>query len=148
MTESPGEILLVEDDPYDLELTLHALKRNHLADRVQVVRDGTEVFDLVLGTGVHAERPARSAPKLILLDLKLPKVAGMEVLRRIKSDPRTRTIPVVVLTSSFEDRDLLESYRLGANSFITKPGDFEQFVAAVGQLGHYWLLLNEPPHTD
>lgn len=145
MIENPIEILLVEDNPNDVELALHALKKNNLTNHIHVVRDGAEALEFLFGSGEYAGREINHAPKVILLDLKLPKVDGMEVLRRIKSDERTRSIPVVVLTSSREERDIVESYRLGVNSYITKPVDFEQFTEAVRQLGLYWLLLNQPP---
>jgi two-component system response regulator len=145
MIENSIEILLVEDNPNDVELTLHALKKNNLTNRVHIVRDGAEALEYLFGSGAYAGRDINHAPKVILLDLKLPKVDGKEVLRRIKSDERTRSIPVVVLTSSREERDIVESYRLGVNSYITKPVDFEQFTEAVRQLGLYWLLLNQPP---
>lgn len=139
------EILLVEDNPNDVELALHALKKNNIANSIHVVRDGAEALDFLFGTGANAGNAINYRPKVILLDLKLPKVDGMEVLKRIKSDERTRMIPVVVLTSSREERDIVESYKLGVNSYITKPVDFEQFTEAVRQLGLYWLLLNQPP---
>jgi two-component system, response regulator len=145
MIENSIEILLVEDNPNDVELTLHALKKNNIANRIHVVRDGAEALEYLFGSGADAGVDANHTPKVILLDLKLPKVDGMEVLQRIKSDERTRPIPVVVLTSSTEERDIVESYRLGVNSYITKPVDFEQFTEAVRQLGLYWLLLNQPP---
>jgi two-component system response regulator len=145
MVENSIEILLVEDNPNDVELTLHALKNNKLTNRIQVVRDGVEALEYLFGTGEYSGRDPNHTPKVILLDLKLPKVDGLEVLKRIKSDERTRMIPVVVLTSSREERDIVESYRLGVNSFIIKPVDFEQFTEAVRQLGLYWLLLNQPP---
>ena len=145
MAESPVEILLVEDNPDDVELTLHALERYHVANRVHVVRDGAEALDFIFARGPYAERDIKNTPKVILLDLKLPLVSGLEVLKQIKDDPRTQMIPIVVLTSSREERDLVESYRLGTNSYIVKPVDFEQFTEAARQLGLYWLLLNEPP---
>jgi two-component system response regulator len=145
MVENSIEILLVEDNPNDVELALHALKKNNIANNIHVARDGAEALEFLFGTGEFAKRIINRPPKVILLDLKLPKVDGMEVLKRIKSDERTRSIPVVVLTSSREERDIVESYRLGVNSFITKPVDFEQFTEAVRQLGLYWLLLNQPP---
>ncbi|MBI3951057.1 MAG: response regulator [Acidobacteria bacterium] len=148
MTEQPVQILLVEDNPDDVELTLHALKKHNLANRIEIVRDGTEALQFIFCTGAYAHRHIEDSPKVILLDLKLPKVDGLEVLRQIKADPRTRMIPVVVLTSSREERDILESYQLGVNSFITKPVDFEQFTEAVRQLGLYWLLLNQPPRLE
>lgn len=140
------EILLVEDDPRDVELTLRALRKRNLANRVYVVRDGAEALDYLFATGDYSDRDADSTPKLVLLDLKLPKVDGLAVLGRLKSDERARKIPVVVLTSSREDSDLEESYRLGVNSYIVKPVDFDRFLDAVGKLGFYWLLLNQPTH--
>ena len=145
MIENSIEILLVEDNPNDVELTIHALKKNNLTNRIHVVRDGAEALDYLFGSGTYAGRDVNHTPKVILLDLKLPKVDGMEVLRQIKTDARTRSIPVVVLTSSREERDIVGSYQLGVNSYITKPVDFEQFTEAVRQLGLYWLLLNQPP---
>ncbi len=138
------EILLVEDNPYDADLTLRALTRHNLANRVLVARDGAEALEFLLG-----DSPKAGAPKVILLDLKLPKVDGLEVLRRLKASDRTKAIPVVVLTSSNEEPDIATSYRLGANSYIVKPVDFEAFVRAVADVGLYWLLLNErpPPST-
>jgi two-component system, response regulator len=145
MLENWVEILLVEDNPNDVELTLHAFKKNRLTNRIQVVRDGAEALDFIFCAGAYAQRSIRDSPKVILLDLGLPKVAGLEVLRRLKEDPRTRKIPVVVLTSSREERDIVESYHLGVNSYIVKPVDFDQFTEAVRQLGLYWVLLNQPP---
>jgi len=145
MDENSIEILLVEDNPNDVELTLHALKKNNLTNRIHVVRDGAEALEYLFSSGAYAGRDINQTPKVILLDLKLPKVDGMEVLKRIKADERTRSIPVVVLTSSREERDIVDSYRLGVNSYITKPVDFDQFTEAVRQLGLYWLLLNQPP---
>jgi CheY-like chemotaxis protein len=147
MVENPVEILLVEDNPSDVELALHALKKNNLANHIEVVRDGAEALDFIFATGAYSERDTNNTPRVILLDLKLPKVDGLEVLQRIKSDPRTKIIPVVVMTSSHEERDIVESYKLGVNSYITKPVDFGQFTEAVRQLGMYWLLLNQPPST-
>jgi two-component system response regulator len=141
------EILLVEDNPNDVELALHALKRNKLANRIEIVRDGAEALDFIFATGAYAHRKVENGPKVVLLDLKLPKVDGLEVLRRMKSDPRTRAIPVVMLTSSREEPAIAESYKLGVNSYITKPVDFDQFTEAVRQLGFYWLLLNQPPQV-
>lgn len=135
------EILLVEDDPAELELTLHALRGEKLRNRVSIARDGEEAMDFLFG----ADATAHSMPRLILLDLKLPKVDGMEILRQLKSRERTHDIPVVILTSSREERDLIESYRLGVNSYIQKPVDFDQFRAVVKQIGMYWLLVNHPP---
>ena len=139
------EILLVEDNPQDVELTLRALKRHNLANKVHVVKDGAEALDFLFATDSYAGRDMNNTPKVILLDLKLPKVDGLEVLRRIKSDERTKLIPVVVLTSSREEQDMIDSYKLGVNSYIVKPVDFDKFVEAVGKLGLYWLLLNEQP---
>lgn len=139
------EILLVEDNPNDVELTLRALKKHNLANKVHVVKDGAEALEYIFAGGAYNHRNIEDWPRLILLDLKLPKVDGLEVLRRIKSDERTKVIPVVVLTSSREERDLVESYRLGANSYIVKPVDFDKFVESVSELGLYWLLLNQPP---
>ena len=144
-TENQIEILLVEDNPSDVELTLHALKKHNLANCIEVVRDGAEALEFIFCTGKYAHRSIDNAPKVILLDLKLPKVDGLEVLRRVKGDPRTKSVPVVVLTSSREEPDIAESYRLGVNSYIVKPVDFEQFTEAMRQLGMYWVLLNEPP---
>ena len=145
MSQNDVEILLVEDNPNDVELTLHALKKNNIVNRIEIVRDGAEALDYLFATGIFAGRDINHPPKVILLDLKLPKIDGMEVLRRIKADPRTQPIPVVVLTSSGEESDLVESYHLGVNSYIRKPVDFEQFTEAVRTIGMYWLLLNEPP---
>ena len=143
--ESLVEILLVEDNPTDVELTLHALRSNNLGNPVHVVRDGAEALDFIFGTGEYSGRSVENGPKVILLDLMLPKIDGLEVLRRIKADPRTKAIPVVMLTSSREERDVVESYQSGVNSYIVKPVDFEQLAEAVRQLGLYWLILNEPP---
>jgi len=145
MTENPVEILLVEDNPDDVKLTLRAFKKHRLSNRIQVVRDGAEALEFIFCTGAFAHRHIENGPKVVLLDLKLPKVDGLEVLRRIKADPRTRAIPVVVLTSSREDRDVVESYQLGVNSYIVKPVDFEQFIESARLLGMYWVLLNQPP---
>ncbi len=142
---SEVEILLVEDNPNDVELTLHAFRKNHINNPVQVVRDGVEALDFIFCTGSYADRDIGRPPRVILLDLKLPKINGLEVLRRIKADERTRTTPVVVLTSSREERDIVESYRLGVNSYIVKPVDFQQFNEAVKNLGCYWLLHNQTP---
>jgi two-component system response regulator len=145
MTNQSVEILLVEDNPNDVELALHAFGKHRVANRIKVVRDGAEALEFLFGTGAYADRRMENSPKLVLLDLKLPKVDGLEVLRRLKADPRTRMLPVVVLTSSRQERDLVESYSLGVNSYIVKPVDFEQFSEAVERLGLYWLLLNQPP---
>jgi two-component system response regulator len=145
MREKSVEILLVEDNPDDVELTLHAFRKHNLANRVHIVRDGAEAVDFLFRTGAYKDRHIEDSPHVVLLDLKLPKVDGLEVLRRMKEEPRTRMIPVVVLTSSREERDIMESYQLGVNSYIVKPVNFEQFTEAVRQLGLYWLLMNEPP---
>jgi two-component system response regulator len=140
-------ILLVEDNPDDEALTLRALKKNNIQNDVVIARDGAEALDYLFGTGTYAGRDVSVVPSVTLLDLKLPKVDGLEVLKRIREDERTRFLPVVILTSSKEEQDLLNGYRLGANSYIRKPVDFSQFIEAVRQLGLYWLLLNEAaPH--
>ncbi len=139
------EILLVEDNPTDAELCIRALKKSNLANKLVWVKDGEEALDFIFACGKYADRNRENNPKVILLDLRLPKVDGFEVLRRIKSDERTRIIPVVVLTSSREDRDITESYRLGVNSYIGKPVEWEEFVRVISELGLYWLLLNKPP---
>jgi two-component system response regulator len=138
-------ILVVEDNPDDEALTLRALKKNNIGNQVFVVRDGAEALDFLFCTGAYADRDPHDMPQIILLDLKLPKVDGLEVLRRIRADERTRLLAVVILTSSNEEQDLLEGYKKGANSYIRKPVDFNQFVEAVRQLSLYWLVLNEPP---
>lgn len=137
-------ILLVEDNPDDEALTLRALKKNNIANEVVVTRDGVEALDFLFCQGAHRGRNPLEKPAVILLDLKLPKVDGLEVLKRLRTDDRTRLYPVVILTSSKEEHDLINGYRLGANSYIRKPVDFNQFVDAVGKLGLYWLVLNEP----
>lgn len=137
-------ILLVEDNPDDEALTLRALKKNNIANEVVVTRDGVEALDFLFCQGAHRNRNPLDRPAVILLDLKLPKVDGLEVLKRLRTDDRTRLYPVVILTSSKEEHDLINGYRLGANSYIRKPVDFNQFVDAVGKLGLYWLVLNEP----
>ena len=142
---SPIEILLVEDNLEDLELAQRALRKAKLTNLIHVARDGEEALDFIFCEGEYAGRKISDSPKVILLDLKLPKVNGLEVLKRMKADPRTRFIPVVVLTSSKEQNDVVESYRLGVNSYIVKPVNFESFSSAVQQLGMYWLLLNHPP---
>ncbi len=145
MEEKAVEILLVEDNPYDVELTLLAFQENRLANNIQVVRDGAEALDFIFGRGEYEGRNIDRKPRLVLLDLKLPKMDGLEVLRELKSDPRTRLIPVVVLTSSREEVDITQSYQLGVNSYIVKPVDFIQFTRAAHELGLYWLLLNQSP---
>jgi len=145
MIETPIEILLVEDNPSDVALALHALKKHHLANHIHVLRDGAEALDYFFGTGVYAQRDLTAMPRIVLLDVKLPLVSGLEVLRRLKADPRTQSIPVVMLTSSHEDQDIAESYQLGVNSYIVKPVDFEQFTEAMRTLGMYWLVYNQPP---
>ncbi|MEX2164092.1 MAG: response regulator [Sulfuricaulis sp.] len=138
-------ILLVEDNPDDEELTLRALRQNNIMNMVDVARDGAEALDYLFCQGAHKARDPSQKPAIVMLDLKLPKIDGLEVLRRIRADERTRLMPVVILTSSKEEQDLLKSYSLGANSYIRKPVDFNQFVTTVGHLGLYWLVLNEPP---
>lgn len=144
-TPSEVEILLIEDNPNDVELTLRALKQRNLANQVFVCRDGAEALDFFFGDGKSGLREIGVVPKVVLLDLKLPKVDGLEILRRLKENDATKAVPVVVLTSSREEPDVATAYRLGANSYIVKPVDFESFVRAVSDLGLYWLLLNQPP---
>lgn len=139
-------ILLVEDNPDDVDLTLRAFRKHNLANHVEVVRDGVEALDYVFNIGDHAGRTSADQLQVVLLDLKLPKIDGLEVLRRLRADERTRYLPVVVLTSSNEEQDLAESYRLGVNSYIRKPVEFDKFVETAGQLGLYWLLINENPY--
>jgi CheY-like chemotaxis protein len=142
----PGKyILLVEDNPDDEALTRRALAKNNITNELVVAHDGVEALDFLLGTGPHAGRDTRDTPQVVLLDLKLPRVDGLEVLRRLRADDRTRLLPVVILTSSKEERDLVNGYSLGANSYVRKPVDFNQFVEAVKQLGLYWLVLNQRP---
>lgn len=136
-------ILLVEDSPDDVDLTLRALKKSNVLNEVVVVRDGAEALDYLFATGTYSGRDSTVMPEVVLLDLKLPKVDGLEVLRQIRADERTKLLPVVILTSSNEQRDVVESYKLGANSYIRKPVDFDQFIESVRQLGLYWLVLNE-----
>ena len=145
MTSHAVEILLVEDNPSDLEVALRALKEQNLCNNVQVARDGEEALDFMFCQGPHANRRADELPRVILLDLKLPLIDGLEVLRQIRADARTRNVPVVVLTSSTEERDVVESYALGVNSYIAKPVGFEQFTEAMQAIGMYWLMLNRPP---
>jgi CheY-like chemotaxis protein len=146
--QSPVEILLVEDDPRDVELTRYALQKENLCNNIRVVGDGEQALDVLFGRGEYADRQNGPNPYLVLLDLHLPKVDGLEVLREMKANARTRIIPVVVLTSSREQKDLVESYSLGVNSYIQKPVDFAQFQGAVKQVGLYWLLLNRSPASD
>jgi CheY-like chemotaxis protein len=138
-------ILLVEDNPSDIGLTKRALERNHIANELVVAEDGQEALDYLFGTGAHAGRHVSQPPSLVLLDLKLPGVGGLEVLRRIRGDERTRRLPVVILTSSQEEQDIAAGYDLGVNSYIRKPVDFAQFAMAIQQVGLYWLVLNQPP---
>jgi two-component system, response regulator len=145
MNTQQVEILLVEDNPDDVELTLHALRKEKLANHIHVARDGEEALEFLFCHGNHAGRSFEHPPKLILLDLKLPKVDGMEVLKRLKADARTKAIPVVILTSSKEERDLVSGYNLGANSYIQKPVDFDQFRETVKSVGLYWLVINQLP---
>jgi CheY-like chemotaxis protein len=145
MNSEKLDILLVEDNQDDADLALHALRREKLANNIFVVRDGEEALDFLFCRGEYAERSFDHPPKLVLLDLKLPKVNGMEVLKLVKSDPRTRTIPIVIMTSSKEDRDLVAGYHLGANSYIQKPVDIDQFRETVKSVGLYWLVTNQPP---
>ena len=145
MNPTEVDILLVDDSPEDVELTLHALRSENLANRVFVVRDGEEALEFLFCHGPHAERPFDHPPKLVLLDLKLPKVDGLQVLKRVKGDERTRSIPVVLMTSSKEERDRVIGYELGVNSYVQKPVDFDQFRKMVKLLGLYWLVTNQPP---
>ncbi len=138
-------ILLVEDNPDDEALTIRALRKNNIGNELAVVRDGVEALDFLFCTGAYADRDPRDKPQVILLDLKLPKVDGLEVLRRIRADEKTHVLPVVILTSSNEEQDRIQGYSLGANSYVRKPVDFNQFIEAVRQLGLYWLVLNEAP---
>jgi CheY-like chemotaxis protein len=145
MTQEVLQILLVEDNPKDVKLTLHALREENLGNSIQVARDGEEALDVLFCRGEFAARSFDNPPRLVLLDLKLPKVDGLEVLRAVKVDPRTKAIPVVVLTSSSEECDLVESYKLNVNAYIQKPVDFDSFRRAVKQLGLFWLVINQPP---
>lgn len=148
MNQNDVEILLVEDNPDDLELALHALRREKLANHIEVARDGEEALDFIFCRAKYAHRNFSHQPRLILLDLKLPKVDGLQVLREIKDDPRTKSIPVVILTSSREEKDLVEGYRLGVNSYIQKPVDFEQFRGSIKTVGLYWLVVNQAPPEE
>jgi len=139
------DILLVEDNPTDAELTMRALKRKNLVNKLVWVKDGAEALDLIFAKGEYSDRNVENLPRLILLDLRMPKVDGLEVLQNIKADERTRKIPVVILTSSKEDRDIVESYKLGVNSYVSKPVEFDEFIDAVSTLGFYWMLINNPP---
>ncbi|MFZ3137437.1 MAG: response regulator [Thermodesulfovibrionales bacterium] len=143
--QSAVEILLVEDNPHDAEMAIRALKKHNLANNVLHITDGEEALDFIFARGAYSEREIENRPKVVLLDLKLPKVDGLEVLKVIKSDPITKIIPVIALTSSSEEKDIIESYRLGVNSYIVKPVDFDKFVEAIKSLGYYWLLLNQLP---
>jgi CheY-like chemotaxis protein len=147
-TNGSLDILIVEDNPDDLELTLLTLADFTITDRIQVVRDGAEALDFIFRRGRYADRDPSDQPKVILLDLKLPRVDGLEVLRQVKRDPVARTIPVVLLTSSSEERDIIEGYKLGVNSYISKPVVFKEFSAAIRSLGLYWLLVNRPPSAE
>jgi CheY-like chemotaxis protein len=143
--QSEVEILLVEDNPNDAEMAIRALRKSNIANHMVHVADGKAALDFIFGRGAYSGRDVESGPKVILLDLKLPKVDGLEVLKAIKSDPRTKIIPVIVLTSSREEKDIIESYQLGVNSYIVKPVDFDKFAEAIKGLGYYWLLLNQSP---
>ena len=145
INQSTVEILLVEDNPQDAEMAIRALKKNNLANNVALVTDGVEALDFIFARGAYSARRIESGPKIVLLDLKLPKVNGLEVVKAVKSDERTKIIPVIALTSSSEEKDIIESYRLGVNSYIVKPVDFDKFVEAIKGLGYYWLLLNQSP---
>jgi two-component system response regulator len=145
MNENDTAILLVEDSPSDVKLTLHALRGRNLANRIDVARDGQEALDYLFCRGPHAGRSFDHPPRVVLLDLKLPGLDGMDVLRAVKNDARTKTIPVVILTSSSEERDLVESYNLGVNAYVQKPVDFDQFRDMVDQIGLFWLVVNQPP---
>ena len=142
------EILLVEDDPNDVELTLRVLRKNNLANKIHVVGDGEEALDFLFCRGKYADRQLDNPPRVVFLDLKLPKLNGLEVLKELKSDPRTKPIPVVVMTSSREQRDLVQGYRLGVNSYIQKPIAFEEFQMVIKDLGYYWLIVNQQPPSE
>jgi CheY-like chemotaxis protein len=148
MKRDEVEILLVEDNPDDLDLALLALRKNHIANKIHVVRDGEEALDFLFCRGAFKDRSFENPPRVVLLDLKLPKVDGLEVLREVKSDPRTKAVPVVVMTSSREQRDMVDGYHLGVNSYIQKPVDFNEFREIIKQLGFYWLVINQSPPPD
>lgn len=139
------ELLLIEDNNSDAEMTIRALKKNNLANKIVRLKDGAEALDFIFAEGIYADRKVENSPKVILLDLKMPKVNGIEVLERVKSDERTKKIPIVVLTSSQEDPDIKECYRLGVNSYVVKPVKFDEFMKAISELGIYWMLVNQPP---
>lgn len=145
MAVTDVEILLVEDNPNDIDLTLHALRRDNLANRIHVARDGEEALDFLFCRNQYADHPRNSRTRLVLLDLKLPKVDGIEVLRQLRNNPETKPIPVVILTASREEKDMIDGYRLGVNSYIQKPVDFDKFRETIRQLGLYWLVINQPP---
>lgn len=145
MKTNAVEILLVEDNPNDAELTIRGLRKNKIANHILHISDGAEALDFFFAEGKYEGRNVNLTPKIVILDLKLPKVSGIEILQKVKSDKRTKSIPIVVLTSSKEERDIVESYKYGANSYIVKPVDFDKFAEAIKKLGLYWLLLNEPP---
>lgn len=145
MSVTDVEILLVEDNPNDIDLTLHALRRDNLANRIHVARDGEEALDFLFCRNQYADRPHNARTRLVLLDLKLPKVDGIEVLRQLRNNPETKPIPVVILTASREEKDMIDGYQLGVNSYIQKPVDFDKFRETIRQLGLYWLVINQPP---
>ncbi|WP_276501835.1 response regulator [Terrimonas pollutisoli] len=144
---NPIEILFIEDNPHEAELTIRSLKKHNLANTLKHIDDGAEALDFIFANGVYADRESSPNPKLIILDLKLPKVDGLEILRQIKNDPKTQSIPVTILTSSQEEKDIIESYKLGVNSYIVKPVNFESFSKAVADLGLYWMILNQSPNA-
>ena len=144
----PVDILLVEDNPDDVELTLKVLRKEGLANRIEVVRDGEEALDFLFCQGPYANRTFELPPRLVLLDLKLPKVDGLDVLRAVKNDPRTKPLPVVIMTASREERDLVDGYHLGANAYIQKPVDFQEFTTVVKEVGLFWLVVNQPPPPE
>jgi CheY-like chemotaxis protein len=148
MNATPVEILLVEDNPDDVELALYALRKNNLANCIRVARDGEEALDFIFCRGAFSDRTFENPPRVVLLDLKLPKVDGLEVLRAMKGDPRTKAVPVVVMTSSKQQRDMIDGYHLGVNSYIQKPVDFKQFQDIIKELGFYWLVINQFPPSD